>query len=100
MNTVGLSNAVSGPTTTSRQYYAPLVETQKSTPLSHFGYPNRFWMPRERPTTAGWLTGDKLEFPRDVFEHSDRHPVFNDKPIYVGGNVDDWPAYKDVRRDV
>ena len=93
-----LENEVRGPTATSRQYYTPFLETMKSIPLSHFGYPNPFVIPHKKPTTAGWLTGDKMEFPLEVFAHS-RNQVFNDAPIFVGG-FDNWPELRHLRRDV
>ena len=93
-----LENKVTGPSVTSRQYYSPFLETTKSVPFSHFGYPNPFKIPHKKPTTTGWLSGNELEFPLAVYAHS-RNQVFNNEPIFVGG-FDEWPELRHLRRDV
>ena len=95
MQTTYKNNEVSPPIATSRHYYAPLMETMKSVPLSHFGYPSPFELPYKRPSTAGWLTGSLLEFPQTVFWHSKRQAM-DDSPIWVGG----YDVGAHLRRDV
>ena len=73
-----------GAAQTSYTHYEPYMTTMKSVPLSAFGWPNPIRPPYKKPTTAGWLQGDLLEFPMEVFQHSSRHPVHNDRPIFVG----------------
>lgn len=72
-----------GAAQTSYTRYEPSMTTMKSVPLSAFGWPNPIQPPYKRPTTAGWLQGDLLEFPMEVFPHTGRQ-MFNDRPVFVG----------------
>ena len=57
---------------TSATYYSPLLDLQKSAPLTQHGYKNPVVPMRRRESTPGWLEGSKLVFP-NFFPLSGRH---------------------------
>ena len=69
-----------------RQYYSPLLETQRSLPvqLVHTGWPNPYKIPHRKSHTAGMIQGKLLEFPRNVFPDGKRNPPnISEEAIWV-----------------
>jgi hypothetical protein len=91
---------VIGRSSTSAYFDDQRLRPEYSVPLAHFGYPTPYKLIPKKPTTAGWLLGRLAHFPQETFWTQNGKRIDSIEPVFVGGDLNAYPHFRNFRREI